>query len=109
VLDDQRNLLDAQPTFDLSLAADGILDVLETLEINQAVDLVASSEGARIARGLVLPDAEFQVIGDASVETVKAVAQEVDVVLVIARRATRKCSTGAEKMRGWVGGRSQTN
>ena len=76
---DQRNLLGANPPFELLFAGDGCAGRMIALEINQAVDLVFPGERS-VAASFVLRNADGEVACDADVEDARLAGENVDVV-----------------------------
>jgi hypothetical protein len=65
------------------LASDGVVDVLEGLEVDESGDLVAGGEAARYLFAM-LSYAFRQAVGYADVENVRAIGEDVDPELVFA-------------------------
>src|SRR5258708_6934718 len=80
---DEYNLLGTPPTLDLFLTGDRVMDVREVLEVDEPVDAIARGEPFRCLR-LVLPHASLEVAGDARVDRLPSVGQDVGVVVEFA-------------------------
>ena len=81
---DQRELFSPCEVLEIFLAGDCVVDVLETFDIDEAMDAVAPGETVVFAF-TVLGDAAGEVAGDADVEGSGAAAEDVDVVVVLFR------------------------
>jgi len=64
-------------------ASDGVVDVLIRLEVYESCDFVAGGEAARCLFA-VLVNSFAQVVGDADVENVRPVGEDVDPELIFA-------------------------
>jgi hypothetical protein len=95
VLEDERDLLHAQPALQLFFPRDCIADVLEALEVDEAVDLVTGGEGGWIGGGFVGGDACSEVVGYSDVEATGSAGEDVDVVLVVTHGLKRRISAGS--------------
>src|SRR5215475_5453740 len=76
--DDQLDLLDPSPAFQLLFAGNRILYPLESLPIHESVYLVAAGEAFKDP-GLVLKDAQSELAGNADVKCPRSIGHDVDV------------------------------
>lgn len=83
---DQSDLLDPQPAFDLVLALDRIMDILEALEVNQPIKLVLRRK-TRSACGLMLPHSLDQVPRNPCVHRLRPVRHEDEISPGLAHNA----------------------
>ena len=74
---DQRDLLRACPVLEFLLSGDGVIHILVAHEVDEAIDLVTSGKAARCLFA-VLKHAFAEVVGEADVEDVGAVGEDVD-------------------------------
>jgi hypothetical protein len=74
---DQRDLPDSQPAFDLFFARDRIADVFKALSIDQAVEFVLFAK-FRTDPPFVLPSASDQIVGNTRLEGLGPVTHDVN-------------------------------
>jgi len=82
---DENNLLGAIPVLEFFLSRDGVIDVLKTLEVDEAVDLVSGRVGSGTVFAM-LGHAQDDVVGHSDVESAGPIRQDVDVEDVFALR-----------------------
>jgi hypothetical protein len=80
---DQCGLSDPKPAFDLLLALDRVVYVLEAFEINQAIHFVLARK-AQACSLLMLVHATDEALGDARIECFRAVRHDVNEISLLA-------------------------
>jgi hypothetical protein len=76
---DERDFLDSQPALDALLAFNCIVNVLESLEVNESIEFLFRRK-PRTGACLVLADPSHEVVGDACVQGLRTVRHDVDEV-----------------------------
>jgi len=83
----QSNLLLPPPTFQLLLAIDGFSNIIEALELNEAIATVLAGKSFRLAT-LVVQDSPVEIVGHSNVKGARAAADDVDAVVVFFHKFT---------------------
>ena len=82
---DQSDFLFATPGFPFFFSGDGVIDVLITLEVNEARDFVSGGKAACFSFAM-LAYSLAQTIRHSDVEDVRAVGEDVDPEVIFASR-----------------------
>ncbi len=79
---DERDLFLTGEVFQVFLAGDGVVDVLEALVIDEAVDFVFCCETV-CSPFAVFADAAGKIVRNTDVKSARAAGEDVDVILVV--------------------------